>query len=372
MLQATETTIANPVLDTAASPRLSVRDIACAFDGFAAVDGVSLDIRAGEVLCLLGASGCGKTTTLRAVAGVERPQAGQIIIDGQVVFDAHTFVTPEARHVGLMFQDYALFPHMTVLANVLFGLRHLPRRDRKARAMAALEQVRMSGHAKQYPHQLSGGEQQRVGLARALAPEPAVMLMDEPFSGLDRALRKSIRREALETLKAAGTAVLLVTHDPEEALRAGDRIAVMQAGKIVQCDTPTVLQQNPASPIVAALFGHHNVLHSFTHDEQAGTPLGNFAAPGMANDTEVEVFFRPGDIELVDVADATPATVTSARMMGDGTLVELTLDATGEVLEAIHKGPQVIAPGTKMGVRNRGRSVPVFACAQQMGVQPPK
>ncbi len=348
-----------------APPRLSVRDVACAFDGFAAVDGVSLDIRAGEVLCLLGASGCGKTTTLRAVAGVERPHAGQILIDGAPMFDAHTFVTPEDRHVGLMFQDYALFPHMTVLANVMFGLRHLPRRDRKARAMAALKQVRMTDHAKQYPHQLSGGEQQRVGLARALAPEPAVMLMDEPFSGLDRTLRNSIRREALETLKASGTAVLLVTHDPDEALRAGDRIAVMQAGKIVQCDTPEVLQRNPADPIVAALFGHHNILHSFTQSERVGTPLGEFAAQGLADGTEVEVFFRPGDVELVEAGQAASATVTSARMMGDGTLVELTLDDTGEVLEAMHKGADVIAPGSKIGVRSKGRSVPVFPCANQ-------
>ncbi|MGB0922621.1 MAG: ABC transporter ATP-binding protein [Alphaproteobacteria bacterium] len=363
MLQQAQTTENTPNTRPA---RLVVRGISCAFDGFAAVRGLSLEIAAGEVLCLLGASGCGKTTTLRSVAGVEQPHEGEILIDGVPVSNDQTFISPEARHVGLMFQDYALFPHMTVLANVMFGLTHLKKRDRKARAMAALAQVRMADHAKQYPHQLSGGEQQRVGLARALAPEPAVMLMDEPFSGLDRSLRHSIRREALEALKASGTAVLLVTHDPEEALRAGDRIAVMQAGQILQCDTPEILQQKPADPAVASLFGHHNVLHSFTQAGQAGTPLGDFAAPGIADDTEVEVFFRPADVELCDAGAGAAATVISARMMGEATLVELTIDATGEMLEAIHNGPNVIAPGAKVGVRNRGRLVPVFPCAQRM------
>lgn len=353
--------------------RLQVNNIVCAYNKTAAVQGLSLEVRAGEVLCLLGASGCGKTTTLRAVAGVERPVSGEIRIDGELVFGAGLMVPPESRHVGLMFQDYALFPHMTVLGNVMFGLKHYPKRDRKVRAMEALASVHMDTRAKAYPHMLSGGEQQRVGLARALAPEPAVLLMDEPFSGLDKTLRDSIRKQALKALKASGAAVLLVTHDPEEALRAGDRIAVMQKGKILQCDTPEELQKRPADAAVAALFGHNNVLHSFTAEEKAKTPLGVFGAPGINDGTEVEVFFRPTDLQILASgqgaaggATSASATVRSARMMGDGTLVELTLDQTGEPLEAMHFGTEPVPTGAQIEVRALAQNAPVFPCMKKL------
>ncbi len=222
---------------TDAAPILSIADIHCAYGTYPAVNGVSLDVGAGEILCLLGASGCGKTTTLRAAAGVERPVKGTITIAGELMSGPGCFVPPEKRHVGLMFQDYALFPHLTVLKNVSFGLKSLGKVARQDQAMKMLALVGMDKRADAYPHELSGGQQQRVALARALAPNPRVMLMDEPFSGLDKAMRTYVRNETMGLLKKLGTATLIVTHDPEEAIALGDRVAVMQDGKIIACDT---------------------------------------------------------------------------------------------------------------------------------------
>ncbi len=236
---------------------LSIADIHCAYGDYPAVDGVSLDVAAGEILCLLGASGCGKTTTLRAAAGVERPVGGTISIGETIVSGPGCFVPPEQRHVGLMFQDYALFPHLTVLKNVSFGLKKLGRSARRGQAMKMLSLVGMDKRADAYPHELSGGQQQRVALARALAPNPRVMLMDEPFSGLDKAMRTYVRNETIALLKKLNTATLIVTHDPEEAIALGDRIAVMQEGKIIACDTydrlpPELLDCHPEITMLAA------------------------------------------------------------------------------------------------------------------------
>ncbi len=222
---------------TDAATILTIADIHCAYGDYPAVNGVSLDVAAGEILCLLGASGCGKTTTLRAAAGVERPVSGSISIAGALMSGPGCFVPPEQRHVGLMFQDYALFPHLTVLKNVAFGLRKLGKSARKDQAMKMLKLVGMEDRADAYPHELSGGQQQRVALARALAPNPRVMLMDEPFSGLDKVMRTRVRNETKALLKQLNTATLIVTHDPEEAFALGDRIAVMRDGGIVACDT---------------------------------------------------------------------------------------------------------------------------------------
>jgi len=222
---------------TQSAPILALEDIHCAYGDYPAVNGVSLSVDAGEILCLLGASGCGKTTTLRAAAGVERPVKGTIRIAGDIVSGEGVFVAPEHRQVGLMFQDYALFPHLTVIRNVMFGLNHLPKKARVDQAMKMLTLVGLNGRADAYPHELSGGQQQRVALARALAPKPRVMLMDEPFSGLDRAMRTHVRNETISLLRQLNTATLIVTHDPEEAIALGDRIAVMREGKIIACDT---------------------------------------------------------------------------------------------------------------------------------------
>ncbi|MEO0990264.1 MAG: ABC transporter ATP-binding protein, partial [Pseudomonadota bacterium] len=199
-------------------PRLEIDGVTRRFGGRVVVDNVSLKVDAGRVTCLLGPSGCGKSTTLRIVAGVDRQDAGRVLSGGEPLSEGTRHLPPEARHVGLMFQDFALFPHLTVEGNVGFGLNGR-RASRSARIAELLSKVGMTGFAQKYPHELSGGEQQRVALARALAPEPSIMLMDEPFSGLDERLRDEVRDAALAVLKEAGAAVLLVTHEPDEAMR---------------------------------------------------------------------------------------------------------------------------------------------------------
>ena len=211
---------------------LKVRGVSRDFVGRRVVNDVSLDVARGQVMCLLGPSGCGKSTTLRIIAGVDRQSAGSVQVGDKVISDSNVHLPAENRHIGLMFQDFALFPHLSVFDNVAFGLR-ADKRDKMLRVGELLERVHLEGFETAFPHELSGGEQQRVALARALAPRPRVMLMDEPFSGLDNRLRDGIRDQTLDILKDEGTAVLLVTHEPEEAMRMADEIALMRAGEIV-------------------------------------------------------------------------------------------------------------------------------------------
>jgi iron(III) transport system ATP-binding protein len=239
--------------------RLEVSHLGRSFGGRAVVDDVSLSVAPGQVTCLLGPSGCGKSTTLRIIAGVDRADRGEVRIDGRVVEGQGVHVPPEARSVGLMFQDFALFPHLTVAENVGFGLR-IDKAEKARRVGELLEKVDLSGFGPKHPHQLSGGEQQRVALARALAPNPRVMLMDEPFSGLDNRLRDGIRDRTLELLKEAGTAVLLVTHEPDEAMRMADEIALMRAGRIVQKGAPYNVYNAPVDKAAAAFFSDINVI----------------------------------------------------------------------------------------------------------------
>ena len=229
---------------TQAPPRLEVQNLVRSFGGQAVVDDVSFAVPAGQVACLLGPSGCGKSTTLRIVAGVDMQDSGKIFVDGSLVCDTVFRVPPERRHIGMMFQDFALFPHLSVAENVAFGLGGGARANR-GRVGELLERVRMSRHMDSYPHALSGGEQQRVALARALAPNPRILLMDEPFSGLDERLRDGIRDETLALLKEEGTAVLLVTHEPHEAMRMADQILLMRHGRIVQRGAPYNLYNAP-------------------------------------------------------------------------------------------------------------------------------
>ncbi|MBN8632739.1 MAG: ABC transporter ATP-binding protein, partial [Rhodobacterales bacterium] len=240
-------------------PRLEISRLSRTFGGRRVVDDVSLSIEAGQVTCLLGPSGCGKSTTLRMIAGVERADAGEVRLDGVTVAGPGVHLPPEMRSTGLMFQDFALFPHLTVAENVGFGLR-VDRTQKARRVGELLEKVDLSGFGAKHPHELSGGEQQRVALARAQAPRPRVMLMDEPFSGLDNRLRDGIRDRTLELLKEEGTAVLLVTHEPDEAMRMADEIALMRAGHIVQKGAPYNVYNAPVDRAAAAFFSDINVI----------------------------------------------------------------------------------------------------------------
>ena len=248
-----------------------------------AVSDLSLDVAPGEIVALLGRSGCGKTTLLRIAAGIERQSAGRVLLDGRAVADGGLFEPPETRGIGFVFQDYALFPHLSVADNVAFGLRNLPRAQAKAVALKALGRVGLAHHAGDYPHELSGGEQQRVALARAIAPRPGVLLMDEPFSGLDRRLRDSVREETLAVLHETQATSLLVTHDPEEAMRMADRIALMHLGSLIQIGTPEELYLRPKSLFAARFFSEINELEGVVKAGSVETALGVASANGHAD-----------------------------------------------------------------------------------------
>jgi iron(III) transport system ATP-binding protein len=258
------------------------------FGDIAAVDGFELQVRDGELLCLLGPSGCGKTTALRLIAGLERPDAGTVKVAGRMVAGPGTWVPPERRRVGMVFQDWALFPHLDVRENVAFGLDG----EARGRVRELLELVRLTGLEDRMPHELSGGQQQRVALARALAPSPDVLLLDEPFSNLDAQLRAQLRSEVREVLRTTGTTAVFVTHDQEEALSIADRLAVMIAGRIRRSGTPYEVYADPSEAAVARMLGQTNLLHARIKGGLARTALGELRVPG-APDGAAEILVRP-------------------------------------------------------------------------------
>src|SRR5262245_34372260 len=258
--------------------RLTFEDVSRRYGATLALDHVSLDIAPGEILCLLGPSGCGKSTLLRIAAGVERPSSGRVLLDEQQVAGPNRLVPPEQRGVGLMFQDFALFPHLSILNNVAFGLKSLTRREAKAEARAALERVGLAHYANEFPHILSGGEQQRVALARAIAPRPSVLLMDEPFSGLDPRLREKIREETLAILHETRATCIVVTHDAEEPTRMGDRGALLRAGHVVQTGRALDLYRAPKDILAARAFSDLNEVPASIENGSARTVLGRFPA----------------------------------------------------------------------------------------------
>jgi iron(III) transport system ATP-binding protein len=308
---------------------LTVEGLRHAYGERAVLRDVSIGLAPGEVHCLVGPSGCGKTTILRLIAGLEPIQGGRIVIDGEVVAEPGYGCAPEARRVGLMFQDFALFPHLRVLDNVAFGLRGLDHRTRKRRAEELLAQVDLGGHAESYPHMLSGGEQQRVALARALAPKPRLMLLDEPFSSLDATLREHVRDDTIALLRAAGTPVLMVTHDADEAVRVADRIHVMLEGRMLQHGTPAELYARPASPFVAGFFGSLNRYKGWVVAGMVSTPLGPIEVSELPDGTAVDVLIRPEGLRLLRDGGAAPYRFRVRRIRDLGTNRVLELELPG-------------------------------------------
>ena len=340
--------------------RVTFENLTRSFDDKSALRGVSLDIEPGEIICLLGRSGCGKTTLLRIAAGIERPDSGRVLLDGKEVAGPNVFMPPERRNVGLMFQDFALFPHLNIEDNVAFGLKSLSRPAALEEAHAALERVGLLKYAKDYPHVLSGGEQQRVALARAIAPRPSVLLMDEPFSGLDAELRAQMQEETLAILQETRTTCIIVTHQPEEAMQMGDRIAVMKAGWVAQIGTAENLYYEPNNLYVARLFSDIDELHGVVEGGRVETPLGGFDAAGYVDGVPVVVCVRQRAIELTAPDTGTLGRVLAVKFLGDAAQLEIAIDELNEPLRA--RVPEASAPeiGKDVGVRIDPGSVLIF------------
>ena len=271
-----------------------------------AIHELSLSVNEGEIVALLGPSGCGKTTTLRLIAGFEAPDAGTVRLRGEVISGDGRFVAPEARGVGLVFQDYALFPHLTVYDNVAFGLDRLERAARRGRVEAVLDLVGLSGVGTRFPHELSGGQQQRVAVARALAPAPALLLLDEPFSNLDADLRAQMRDDVEAILRSTRTTAVFVTHDQDEAFTLADRVGVLHHGRVEQIATPEEIYHQPATQFVAEFVGAADFLPGRITPDGIETELGTFAnRAGLALGTPVEVMLRPDDVSFEAREDGT-------------------------------------------------------------------
>jgi len=339
---------------------LDLQNLRQTFGKTLAVDDVTLRVEAGEIMCLLGHSGCGKTSLLRIVAGLERPDAGRVVIDGREMVGPDRFTPPEQRGVGMMFQDYALFPHLTIFENVMFGLSRLPASKAEALADSALARVGLQRYAKDYPHMLSGGEQQRVALARALAPGPAVLLMDEPFSNLDQRMRERIREETIAVLREKGATAVVVTHDPVEAMQIADRIALMRAGRILQCGSAAELYARPQSLFAARFFCDLNEIEALAFNGRISTPIGDFAAPPGLPDGQVTLCLRPFGVTLEAPSNLPTGALVQRRFLGDEDLFQVAVEGLAAPLRVRGRADPALTAGVRVGLRIDPQHVLVF------------
>ena len=328
---------------------VSLSDVVCTIQGKNAVNGISLNIKPGEIICFLGPSGCGKTTSLRLIGGIVTPNNGEISIDDEIVSCASFQVPPEDRHIGFLFQDFALFPHLSVMQNVLFGLNIQKHKDAGARAVRMLALTGVSHLAERYPDTLSGGEQQRVALARAIAPAPGLVLMDEPFSNLDPPLRADMRRLTVSLLRGEHRDIspatgIIVTHDAVDAMYMADKIAVMSEGQIVQFDKPDQIYENPASPLVVKLMGASNEWGGAVNNGVFLTPIGDFQL-----DTSVasaRLMIRPYHLKVGGGENSFTARLSSLRNHGNTQTLDVLL-SDGTIWEVV--GNDFIENGLQIG-----------------------
>ncbi|HEX7767628.1 MAG TPA: ABC transporter ATP-binding protein [Nitrospira sp.] len=349
-----------PDLYRPASNVLELRGVACAYEtGRPAIRNISFAAREGEILCLLGPSGCGKTTILRAIAGFEPVRSGELFLSGRLVSNANLTVPTEERRVGMVFQEYALFPHLRVADNIAFGLQHLSRGDRRCQVQEMLTLTGLEGFDRRYPHELSGGQQQRVALARALVQNPVVLLLDEPFSNLDPDMAGRMRQDLHALLRRTKTTTILVTHDHEEAFAMADRIAVLNQGVLEQMDTPELIYHMPASPFVADFVGQADFIQGEIREGMIHTELGEFpnTLPG-AEGTAVVVMIRPDDIHLAPTKGA-GARIQARQFRGSENLYTVSLPS-GQIVHSSESSTSVYQEGTAVELQVMATHTVVF------------
>jgi iron(III) transport system ATP-binding protein len=338
-------------LYTPASSILELRSVSCAYDpSKPAIHDISFSGREGEILCLLGPSGCGKTTILRAIAGFEPVRSGQIFLSGRLVSSSSETIPTEERRVGMVFQEYALFPHLRVADNIAFGLGHLSRAERKCRVQEMLRLTGLEGLDRRYPHELSGGQQQRVALSRALVQNPVLLLLDEPFSNLDPDMAGRMRQEVHTLLRRMKTTTILVTHDHDEAFAMADRIAVLNQGVLEQMDSPELIYHLPATRFVADFVGQADFIPGRIRQGMVHTELGEF--PDTMNSAEgstVVVMIRPDDIHLMPNKSAEPR-IVSRQFRGSENLYTIRLPS-GQVVHSSESSTSVYQEGTAVELR---------------------
>ena len=367
---------------SSSTPRLELQNICHSIGKNLILKGISLVVLPGQVTCLLGPSGCGKTTTLRVIAGIDRQDSGSIQVDGKTISDNRIHMAPEARSIGLLFQDFALFPHLTVAENVAFGLIGRSSR-RMQRIEELLEKVRLVEYRSRYPHELSGGQQQRVALARSLAPRPRIMLMDEPFSNLDDRLRDQVREETFTLLRDEGAAALLITHEPDEAMRMADEIVLLRNGTVVQTGTPVDLYSNPVDRETALFFSDLNIVHGIVRNAKLETPFGQFSASKFVDGADVEVTIRPQHVRIdfdrkgqgpnPTEEDGVPVCgiVERSRYMGNSSLVEFRMEGNQSTLRVSVPSIFLPQPGSRLWLSLRRSRCMLFPCTAQSQVVDP-
>lgn len=342
---------------------LEVKNLSKKFHGseHSAVSDISFELHNDEILALVGPSGCGKTTTLRLIAGLERPDSGSILLNGETVVSQSVFIPPEKRGIGMVFQDHALFPHMTVFDNVAFGLRGKKQEEIRSIVGEMLHMVGLLSFSKRYPHELSGGERQRVALARALAPQPVLVLMDEPFSSLDADLRTEVREHVRRILKTIQATVVFVTHDQDEALYMGDRLAVLQKGQLEQLGTPQEIFHESNTRFVAEFIGDSDFLKGSIVKGGIQTEIGLIKQQvDLPLSTQVEISLRPDDIDF-QIDGSGNSLIIERFFRGAFNLYRLRLDS-GQILHAFTEHTRILPVGARVQAHvNTDHSLNIFS-----------
>jgi iron(III) transport system ATP-binding protein len=340
---------------------LSFDSVDVRLGGRIVLDKFSLALTPGEIVCLLGESGSGKSTILRAAAGIQPIDGGTIRINDRVVSGPGVHVPPDRRGIGLMFQDFALFPHLTLLGNVLFGLKSLGRKAALPQARQALRRVGLEDRESDYPHMLSGGQQQRLALARSIAPRPGILMLDEPFSSLDARMRESVRGETLAVLRETHATTIIVTHDPEEAMLLGDRVALLRHGGIAQIDAAAEIYRAPIDLNAARFFSPLGEIAATVLNGAVDTPLGTVPAPGHADGAKVIVAIRPfGVLEMAKAGAGVPARIVSKRDAIGIDLCEVQVEGLDRPLELRQRSDPHFAPGNDVFLTLNPNRVLVF------------